>query len=102
MAEPRGWTLVLGSLSALLVAAATAGVLLSASIATQFSEGMGYSSESDPAYAETIRLSVFAQVLNVVGAPVGIAAGLSIMALLFVLTRRWDARARDYRLVDSE
>ena len=63
---------------------------------------MSYSSESDPAFVEYVRLSVIAQTLNVIGAPLGIAAGLSIVALLFVLARRWDARARDYRLVESE
>ena len=102
VAEPRGWTLVLGSLSALLLAAATVTVLLSASIAEGLNEGVSYSSESDPAFIAYRQLSVLSQVLNVVGAPLGIAAGLSIVAFLFVLAQRWDARARVYRLVVSE
>ena len=101
MAESgQGWVLALGTLSALLVAAATSAVLFMGSIMPRLNQGISFTGENDPARAEWIRLQTLSQVLTMLGPFLTIAAGLSVVALLFVLARRWDAKFA-YGVVDS-
>ncbi len=93
--------LALGSLCAILLAAATGAVLTVASMTRRISQGATFTSEDDPARLEWIRLQIVSQTLITVGPFLAVAAGLAIVALLFVLARRWDARFA-YRVVESE
>ena len=67
----------------------------------RLNQGVSFTGEDDPVYVEWIRLQTLSQVLTMLGPFLGIAAGLSVVALLFVLSRRWDARFA-YRVVESE
>ena len=103
----RGWVVTLGSLCALLLVATATAALFAASAVRKLTQGMSFTGEDDPAYVEWIRLQVTSQVLTMLGPVAATGAGLSFVALLFVLARRWDAREQlrltvgDY-LVDSE
>jgi hypothetical protein len=103
----RGWVVTLGALSVFLVAAAASAVLALTSITERLNRGFSFSGESDPKFAEYIQLSTLYQVMTMLGPVLGIAAGLAVVALLFVLARRWDARENhrvtvgDYPFVES-
>jgi hypothetical protein len=85
-----------------LVVGATAAIAVAISLTTDLSRGISYTREDDPAVLEWVRLQGISQMLTIVGPPLGIAAGLAVVALLLVLARRWDARFAYYRAVESE
>jgi putative flippase GtrA len=101
VAEGRGWLLALASIGVLSAAGAVAAIVTVMTVSTVLNAGFTYQGPDDPSYAEYARLQVLSALMSMIAMPLAVAAGLSIVALLVVLARRWDARFA-YRAVESE